>query len=522
MIAQIQIRRGTTAEWAASTVVLASGEPGFNTTLERMKIGNGTDLWDVLPWATNADLESTLATHTVQIEVLDSEVSALASGSPAGTYANLAALDAADPDHAKIYITLDDGKWCYHNGSAFVAGGVYQATSPALDSINPKHTTFFDKPASPNLFDNATITAGHYVGHGSGVLIANADYYTSDYIAVDAETAYWFNHIGFYAEYDSGKTFISGGIKGDGIQTLTTSATTAFIRFSGHYTFKQPYDVVAAEGAVPTVTEYKINEDYLPGALITVDVNGTGDYTKLIDGIAAAYAIQNTTVRVLAGTYDIVSELGTLTGNGPVVGNGMHLIFSPGAFVTCHYTGEDDNVQDAFAPINAGTGDFIIEGMNISASRTRYCVHDELAGALGFRRHEYRNCTMYFDNRLGLSTVDGIKYTACIGAGLGAECQIIIDGGYYYSETPGHPVTRWGRTISYHNGNNANALSEIIVKNVYFDGEDAGLSFGSYGPSTKLTKCYVSNCSYLSAPSLTPDTPVNMEIIAFNNEIRTP
>jgi predicted phosphodiesterase len=39
----------------------------------------------------------------------------------------------ANPDHSKIYITLDDGKWCYHNGSAFVAGGVYQATAIETD-----------------------------------------------------------------------------------------------------------------------------------------------------------------------------------------------------------------------------------------------------------------------------------------------------------------------------------------------------------------------------------------------------
>lgn len=41
---------------------------------------------------------------------------AIASGlaSPAGTYADLAALNSADPDHGKIYITLDDGNWCYY------------------------------------------------------------------------------------------------------------------------------------------------------------------------------------------------------------------------------------------------------------------------------------------------------------------------------------------------------------------------------------------------------------------------
>lgn len=81
--------------------------------------------------------------YTIVAEVLANALSAdsarilaegyaaqLAAGvaSPVGTYADLAALNAADPDHSKIYITLNDGYWCYYSGAAFVAGGVYQAT----------------------------------------------------------------------------------------------------------------------------------------------------------------------------------------------------------------------------------------------------------------------------------------------------------------------------------------------------------------------------------------------------------
>ena len=51
MIAQIQIRRGTTAEWAAADpVVLAAGEQGYDSTLKRLKIGDGTTAWASLPW----------------------------------------------------------------------------------------------------------------------------------------------------------------------------------------------------------------------------------------------------------------------------------------------------------------------------------------------------------------------------------------------------------------------------------------------------------------------------------------
>jgi hypothetical protein len=62
---------------------------------------------------------------------------AAGTASPAGTYADLDDLNSGiptAPNTAKIYITLDDGQWCYYNGSAWVAGGVYQATERPLDT----------------------------------------------------------------------------------------------------------------------------------------------------------------------------------------------------------------------------------------------------------------------------------------------------------------------------------------------------------------------------------------------------
>ena len=52
-VAQIQIRRGTTAEWAAANpVILAAGEQGYDTTLKRFKMGDGTTAFSALEWNT--------------------------------------------------------------------------------------------------------------------------------------------------------------------------------------------------------------------------------------------------------------------------------------------------------------------------------------------------------------------------------------------------------------------------------------------------------------------------------------
>lgn len=48
----IRIRRGTSSQWSSSTKVLQVGELGIDTTLNKIKAGNGSSLWSALPWLT--------------------------------------------------------------------------------------------------------------------------------------------------------------------------------------------------------------------------------------------------------------------------------------------------------------------------------------------------------------------------------------------------------------------------------------------------------------------------------------
>lgn len=45
---QIQLRRGTTAEWAAADPILAEGEIGIDLTVGDFKIGDGVNIWSDL------------------------------------------------------------------------------------------------------------------------------------------------------------------------------------------------------------------------------------------------------------------------------------------------------------------------------------------------------------------------------------------------------------------------------------------------------------------------------------------
>ena len=74
----IKIRRGTTTQWNASTRILQVGELGIDTTLNRIKAGNGVAVWSALPY---------LSLSSEEIEELsqDSVAAALA----AGTHSNI-------------------------------------------------------------------------------------------------------------------------------------------------------------------------------------------------------------------------------------------------------------------------------------------------------------------------------------------------------------------------------------------------------------------------------------------------
>lgn len=47
---KIQVRRGSAVAWSAANPVLAAGEPGFDETAKRMKMGDGATAWNALPY----------------------------------------------------------------------------------------------------------------------------------------------------------------------------------------------------------------------------------------------------------------------------------------------------------------------------------------------------------------------------------------------------------------------------------------------------------------------------------------
>jgi len=64
---QIRLRRGSSVQWELSNPILLDGEPGYDTTTNYYKIGDGIRHWLELPWTTgvkgdSASVDSGVAT----------------------------------------------------------------------------------------------------------------------------------------------------------------------------------------------------------------------------------------------------------------------------------------------------------------------------------------------------------------------------------------------------------------------------------------------------------------------------
>lgn len=253
---------------------------------------------------------------------------------------------------------------------------------------------------------------------------------------------------------------------------------------------------------------------------LIVDKNGSGDFTKIIDAINYVYSnnLFDAVVRILAGTWDIIDELGNdymnaVSSNsstwGIVLKNRIHLIGSSNSVLVAKYTGSNTNVKQYFSLFNAGEYGFTLENLNMETDNTRYTIHDD-RGASGLEQYinKYINCSMKHTNGM---------YSDCIGGGLGRNGLIVIENCYFEGDND---------RLAYYHGNNyggqTDAQCKIIVNGNYFAGIGT-FKLTKYGDSVKMSTAYVSNNSFGTAPSVNSGSYApqdNMRMIEWNNEIR--
>lgn len=94
----IRIRRGTTSQWSSSTKVLQVAELGIDTTLNKVKSGDGVSLWSDLPWIhiNQAELESQALDTLSSANLYTDEAVASLGNTSDSTYVLLS--DVGNPD----------------------------------------------------------------------------------------------------------------------------------------------------------------------------------------------------------------------------------------------------------------------------------------------------------------------------------------------------------------------------------------------------------------------------------------
>ena len=156
------------------------------TWIEEIKEGNAN--FEVAQARANYD------TLGSRLNDMTTRIGGIAEGSPKGTYPNLAALQAANPNgDGGIYVTSDNGHWYYYN-NGWKDGGVYQATGIADGSITTEKTNFVK--SIYNLFDKDSVENDYYYYQQSSTgkiikSIVNTDYRLFDKIKIVKGTRYF-------------------------------------------------------------------------------------------------------------------------------------------------------------------------------------------------------------------------------------------------------------------------------------------------------------------------------------------
>lgn len=156
MATQIKLRRNTAAGWTSANPVLEAGEPGFEKDTGRVKIGNGTDNWNTLPYASGqwGEITGTLSNQTDLQTALNLKISTSTKGAANGVapldsnskvpaanlpsyvddvleYANLAAFPGTGATGI-IYVALDTGHVYRWTGSIYTRVADSAATADKL------------------------------------------------------------------------------------------------------------------------------------------------------------------------------------------------------------------------------------------------------------------------------------------------------------------------------------------------------------------------------------------------------
>lgn len=364
---------------------------------------------------------------------------------------------------------------------------------------------------SENLIDINRLIDNKYVNSNNGNISTLNGYCVTDLIPVVPNATYTFSgqvsgsQIAFY---NKNLQYVSGVISDRAKQvTIPNNNDIVYMRWCSEMSNKSIF-YCSANSVVESV--YRIDETI-----------------GLLAGIENAYNQGAKKVIVEAGTYDLIEEykekygsayFDNYTSNYNNLSNGyndrglwldnIEVQFAQNAYVTCDYSGDNQNVKDYFSAFAIG-GNVVIDGLQLQASNLRYGLHPDFNPGV-YSKFKMKNCDLYHTKGTNGQS---------IGAGLGFSCDWLFENCIF--RTPqgaeNSPVVR------IHNNASAGARSIINFRNCYVDGSGV-IALKWFGQSSLVTKCFITGCSYISEPSVSWETGgqpyQNIELIKISNEKR--
>jgi hypothetical protein len=296
----------------------------------------------------------------------------------------------------------------------------YEVFAPRIDLSTIRDTITQDKldvvmirGTIKNLFNKNTITAGYYVRASDGALIALTSCSASDYISVAASTGYYVSGTSQQgAFYDSSKTFISGQTNMHG--AITTPSNCAYVRLTMLNAEANSLQIELGTSQTAYESGPKVDvtqvRNYVITNTITVDINGTGNFTDLSAAVASAANPGSNNIyniNILPGTYDVFAHLTTaeLAGSGIMlpdyanligVGNGVIL---KGEIPSISATLDNTTRISTINVQKTNT----LKNLTITAKNMRYPVHDESSNVYTDWKRIAENCLfIHYGNDAGM------------------------------------------------------------------------------------------------------------------------
>ena len=238
---------------------------------------------------------------------VDTQIAAVTDGTPKAVYATLVALQTAFPTGtAGIYLVTADGKWYYWNGSAWTAGGTYQATGIANGAVTPimnanapiniipsaKMPTF-----TPSTIQSSSSTITVNFKNGQMLVDSNKGYVTcSSDFSIDVANGYYLV-----------LTWITGGGKLSITQLETITRTALVPAYNKYVLFYNGNGRLYSPISAYDLLLEKTYSSLLNFENTIIVAKSGGDYDTIQGAIDSFYPYptdSETTIMVMPGVYE--------------------------------------------------------------------------------------------------------------------------------------------------------------------------------------------------------------------------